>query len=109
MDKTARIWDAATGKTITELKGHTVGVTSAVFSPDGSKVLTAGIDNTVRLWDAESGTEVLVLAGEGFAAFSPDGTRIIARGSDRNTVVIYDSRPVNRAFFHIAPRPRAKP
>ena len=36
-DKTARIWDAATGKPIGEpLKGHEDDVYSAAFSPDGT-------------------------------------------------------------------------
>ena len=41
-DKTARIWDAATGKPIGEpLRGHEDGVTSAAFSPDGKRIVTA--------------------------------------------------------------------
>jgi WD40 repeat protein len=108
-DKTVRIWDAESGKTLTELKGHTGSVWSAMFSPDGSWVLTGSQDKTARIWDADLGAEVLAMPGAGFAAFSPDGTRIVTQGLDPNTAVIYDSRPVNRAFFHIAPRPRARP
>jgi hypothetical protein len=35
----------------------------------------------------------------GFAGFSPDGTQIITAGRDGQTVVTYDSWPVNRAFI----------
>ena len=35
--------------------GHTYGVNSAVFSPDGTKILTASDDNTARLWESSSG------------------------------------------------------
>jgi hypothetical protein len=51
-DKTARIWDAASGREIAVLLGHDGGVTSAVFSPDGSRIVTASQDNTARIWDA---------------------------------------------------------
>src|SRR4051812_24768173 len=34
-DKTARLWDATTGKELRQFKGHTNYVTSAVFSSDG--------------------------------------------------------------------------
>ena len=41
-DKTARIWDAASGQPIGEpLKGHEDVVTSAAFSPDGLRIVTA--------------------------------------------------------------------
>ena len=35
-DTTARVWDAATGKELHTLAGHTGGVNSAAFSPDGT-------------------------------------------------------------------------
>ena len=41
-DKTARVWDAATGQPIGEpLKGHDDAVSSAAFSPDGTRIVTA--------------------------------------------------------------------
>ena len=44
-DKTARVWDAETGKPIGEpLKGHDGIVCSAAFSPDGKRIVTASQD-----------------------------------------------------------------
>ena len=58
-DKTARLWDAETGKQIgAPLVGHEDGVTSAAFSPDGKRIVTASADKTARLWDAETGKQI---------------------------------------------------
>ena len=62
-DKTARIWDAESGKEIAVLKGHDDLVRSAAFSSDGKRVVTASADKTARIWDAESGKEIAVLKG----------------------------------------------
>ena len=62
-DKTARIWDAATGKEIAVLRGHENDVTSAAFSPDGTRIVTASRDKTARIWDAATGKEIAVLRG----------------------------------------------
>ena len=35
------------------LRGHTSGVRSASFSPDGSRVVTASDDGTAKVWDAQ--------------------------------------------------------
>ena len=51
-DKTARLWDAATGNPIGEPMNHEDLVRSAQFSPDGQRVVTASEDQTARLWDA---------------------------------------------------------
>jgi len=79
-----------------ELKGHTNEVISAVFSPDGTKVVTAGGDGFVRIWDAETGKELKALekhAGSpNSAAFSPDGKRIIT--SNNNVARIWDANSI---------------
>ncbi len=43
-DKTARLWDAATGRELHVLRGHEDLVLSAQFSPDGKTVVTASWD-----------------------------------------------------------------
>ena len=55
-DKTARIWDAATGKELHRFQ-EPAPVFEAVLSPDG-KLLAARTARTVRLWDVASGKEV---------------------------------------------------
>ena len=62
-DTTARIWNAATGAEIAVLKGHSEGLRTAVFSPDGKRVVTACAAQTARVWDAATGAEIVVLRG----------------------------------------------
>ncbi len=91
-DKTAKVWDAASGRELLTLSGHTAGVFGVAFSPDGMRVATASEDETAKVWDAASGRELLTLTGHTAAvprvAFSPDGTRLATASAD-STVRIY--------------------
>ena len=93
-DKTARLWDAETGKTLKVLSGHKGWVTSVALSPDGRRILTGSQDKTARLWDAETGKALKVFSGHlGWftsAAFSPDGQRILT-GSYDKTARLWDA------------------
>ena len=68
------------------LSGHESEVTSAAFSPDGARIVTASWDETARIWDAATGKEITVLRGHESevtsAAFSPDGARIVTASWD---------------------------
>jgi WD40 repeat protein len=75
------------------LAGHTGILYSAVFSPDGSRILTASGDTTARLWDAQ-GQPLATLSGHTgtlySAVFSPDGSRILTASND-NTARLWNA------------------
>ena len=74
--------------------GHTDVVWNAVFSPDGSRVLTASLDHTARLWDARTGAALETLSGHRdkvlSAVFSPDGSRVVTASAD-HTARLWDA------------------
>src|SRR5262249_12896666 len=64
------------------LRGHTNGVTSLDFSPDGKRLASTGFDGTLRVWDAATGRSVFIPKTGlfGGALFTPDGKRLVCQG-----------------------------
>ena len=83
-DKTAILWDFATGKIVHVFEGHTDAVYPVDFSPDGKYIVTGSGDRTARLWDLAMGQTVQVFIGQSRdiqnIIFSPDGKYIITAG-----------------------------
>ena len=52
-DRTARVWDMATGAEFMTLLGHSGPVRSALFSSDGQCVVTSSADGTARIWPTD--------------------------------------------------------
>jgi len=76
------------------LEGHSSGVTSVAFSPDGKSLASASLDKTIKLWNPAAQKEIRSLVGHldwvHCVSFSPDG-RLLASGSDDKTARLWDA------------------
>jgi len=107
-DKTARVWDARTGKVLLRLTGHAGPIRSVAVTPDGTRIVTGSVDSTARVWDARTGAELLQLKGHTGPIYSvavtPDGR--IVTGSFDKTARVWDVRTgaeLRRLRGHRAP------
>jgi WD40 repeat protein len=96
MSGEARILDAGSAREVWSLRGHTLTVTDADFSPDGRRLVTASGDRTVRIWDLGTGREILKLSGDPLVTtvrFISGGRRLIGGSMDR-TIRVWDAIPL---------------
>ena len=99
-DKSVRFYSTATGKEVGRLKGHARPTRSLAYSPDGSRLVTAGgMDNaSIKLWDPNTREEILTVgAHPGMVvnvSFSADGRRIVS--ASLQDVRVWDATPLKK-------------
>ena len=91
-DSVVRVWEVSNGEQLWALEGHTNGVGSLAWSPDGHRLASAsaGDDRTTRIWDAVKGKHLRVLQDYTHEVrWSPDG-KMLASGSYSGKVRIWE-------------------
>jgi WD40 repeat protein/tRNA A-37 threonylcarbamoyl transferase component Bud32 len=89
-DRTAKVWDASTGRVLLTLRGEAAAF-NAAWSPDGSKLATASNELAAMVWDAKTGRELSALRGHQNIVFgiawSPDGSKLATASADQTAKV----------------------
>ncbi len=123
-DGTIQLWDVATRKKLSTLRGHIDlplqpldkpvqrmfkknRVLAVAFSPDGTRLASGSPDTTVRLWNTTGDRDSMILqkhtGATNVLAFSPDG-KTLASGSTDKTVRLWDTthgEPIATLTGHI--------
>lgn len=91
-----KVLDYETDKELLTLKGHKYCVSTAVFSPDGARILTGSYDMTAKVWDAATGKELVSMQANNSsveaATFSRDGKKIVTISlSTDKPVMVWDA------------------
>ena len=93
-DNTAQVYGTDPFRLIRTLRGHTGGVNSVIFSPNGKTLASGSSDKSVKLWDRNSGALISTLIGHKgsvlSAVFSADG-RVLASASQDSTIRLWDT------------------
>lgn len=101
----ARVWELSTGAELAALTGHTNPVGGVLFSRDGARIFTAGLDGenaadrVLKVWDGTRYNEIATFLSEAGTlrglVLHPDGLRLFAPRSD-GALTVWDGRPTTR-------------
>uniref|UniRef100_A0A0B7A6L1 Uncharacterized protein n=1 Tax=Arion vulgaris TaxID=1028688 RepID=A0A0B7A6L1_9EUPU len=93
-DCSIRIWNFSTGKCLKSYNNiHTVNISSAHSTPDGTRFLSCGWDKKLKYWDAETGKCLLEKTHDDFLTCCQIShqEKLIAVGSDLGKALrVYD-------------------
>jgi WD40 repeat protein len=88
---TVQVWNTTSGMLIQTYHGHNDFIESLSWSPDGTRIASASVDEVVHVWDATSGQTLLTFRGQSRNSeevhWSPDGKRIAFIGDNNNVLV----------------------
>ena len=90
------------------LEGHTDGVNSAAYSPDGREIVSASRDRTINILDIVTGEckKVRFLVGHtsyvNSAAYSPEGREIVSASNDK-TIKVWNADDSREVYSYSLP------
>lgn len=94
-DKTVHVWDAMTGNNLSLYQDASDAVRGVVWSSDGSRIATVGVDALVRVWDFATNRLVVTYRGHvgnavNALAWSPK-QQLLASAANDGTVHVWDA------------------
>lgn len=112
IDSTIGVWDVVAGKKLLTYGGHAIthaftergvhtraGVQALAWSPDGTRIVSLGIEETIQIWDAATANPRYVYDTTSGATLAPfngsyatDGARAVAWSPDGQRVAIGGDR-----------------
>ena len=91
-----RTFEASSGSSLRQLRGHKAPVHAVRWSLDGMQLFSASDDKSVKAWDVATATALWSREAHGdyarCAAASPVGPHLVASGGYDHTVCLWDSR-----------------
>ena len=85
-------------------RGHSSGVTSVAWSPNGKRIASASFDKTVQVWDATNGGNIYTYRRHASAvyavAWSPNGKHIASASGDETVRVWNATNGGNIYTYH---------
>ncbi len=84
-DRILKVWDLATGRTISSFTAHQLEINSVQYSPNGRYIATSSEDSTIKVWNAYDFSLLYTIKRpkpELDVIFSPDSKFLVAGGRD---------------------------
>jgi U3 small nucleolar RNA-associated protein 15 len=105
-DRTVRLWDLPSDKSVTRFNGHQDYVRCGTFMPAQSGLLVSGsYDQTVRLWDSRAGGKAVMIFKHAAPIETvlpmPSGTAVLASSDNAISVLdIIAAKPIHMLRNH---------